>query len=126
MKKLQLLLILPLLLISSCNTQKKEENKMMIINEIKLIKKEPTKENIAKLLEKSKKIYKNGDEETAKKIWENLEEYTSEATLYLADYYDNNKDEINYEKYLLKAAEKENETAMFNLGGLYQKGKKKE
>ena len=36
-------------------------------------------------------------------------------------YYDNNKDEINYEKYLLKAAEKENETAMFNLGGLYQK-----
>ena len=83
----------------------------------------PTKEQINILLEKSKELYQNGDEKTAKQVWENLEEYTSEATLYLADYYDNNKDEINYEKYLLKAAEKENETAMFNLGGLCQKEK---
>ena len=67
MKKIQLLLILPLLLIFSCNTPKKEKNKKMIVDEIRLIKKEPTKENIARLLEKSKKIYKNGDEETAKK-----------------------------------------------------------
>ena len=46
---------------------------MMIINEIKLIKKEPTKENIAKLLEKSKKIYKNGDEKQQKKYGKNQE-----------------------------------------------------
>ena len=94
---------------------------MMIINEIKLIKKEPTKENIARLLEKSKKIYKNGDEETAKKIWEELGKYDSEAFSCLADYYSDKNDEKNYEKYLLKAAENRNERAMFNLGGLYQK-----
>ena len=121
MKKIQLLLILPLLLIFSCNASKKEENKKMIVDEIRLIKKEPTKENIARLLEKSKKIYKNGDEETAKKIWEELGKYDSEAFSCLADYYSNKNDEKNYEKYLLKAAEDKNERAMFNLGGLCQK-----
>jgi len=118
-------LILPLLLIFSCNTPKKEENKKMIVDEIRLIKKEPTKENIARLLEKSKKIYKNGDEETAKKIWEELGKYDSEAFSCLADYYSNKNDEKNYEKYLLKAAEDKNERAMFNLGGLYQKRRNK-
>lgn len=118
-------MILPLLLIFSCNTPKKEENKKMIVDEIRLIKKEPTKENIARLLEKSKKIYKNGDEETAKKIWEELGKYDSEAFSCLADYYSNKNDEKNYEKYLLKAAEDKNERAMFNLGGLYQKRRNK-
>ena len=118
-------MILPLLLIFSCNTPKKEENKKMIVDEIRLIKKEPTKENIARLLEKSKKIYKNGDEETAKKIWEELGKYDSEAFSCLADYYSDKNDEKNYEKYLLKAAEDKNERAMFNLGGLYQKRRNK-
>ena len=121
MKKIFLILIL--IFTFSCNVSKEEKDKRVLLNEVKKINKNrnPTKEQINILLEKSKELYQNGDEKTAKQVWENLEEYTSEATLYLADYYDNNKDEINYEKYLLKAAEKENETAMFNLGGLYQK-----
>ena len=106
MKKIFLILIL--IFTFSCNVSKEEKDKRVLLNEVKKINKNrnPTKEQINILLEKSKELYQNGDEKTAKQVCENLEEYTSEATLYLADYYDNNKDEINYEKYLLKAAEK--------------------